>query len=443
MSSKHPVQRWRGRLNSFQQMMLNWEDLHPYNAVHAFELPYAVLPQRVREAIVNTLEGLGVSAVEFDSARRRYDFHPSAGPPEFRVVRCPGDAESALPEEFSSELNRPFPKGRHSPFRFFFIESASSKPYLGVTYHHAVGDASSVSKILKKILLTVTSVDAPPPDLHLDLFPPRVGRLFASEVGFGRAGVLLKSLGRDWVKYKKCHVPGYWNEEDQEIGFGIYGMGCPVETLKDMADEFGATVQDIIFAAMLEGIGKLVPERERAGRRRKNIALATAVDLRRHADQPLENTLGQYLGSYSVSHSVPDDVPFSRLVSDVAAQTNRVKEERSYFSHVWSFSVMAFLWPLMPRTAKRNYARWLFPLMGAISNMNFSDSYAEIGIRHYFRAASTGPIFPILVDITTVGDTYSLTAMYRKSAFSSSDIETLMTHMKNRLTRMYSGTVNA
>jgi NRPS condensation-like uncharacterized protein len=210
-----------------------------------------------------------------------------------------------------------------------------------------------------------------------------------------------------------------------------------------MANEFGATVQDIIFAAMLEGMGKLVPERERAGRMRKNIALATAVDLRRHADQPLENTLGQYLGSYSVSHSVPDDVSFSRLVSDVAAQTNRVKEERSYFSHVWSFSVMAFVWPLMPLTAKRKYARWLFPLMGAVSNMNFSNAFEEVGIRHYFRAASTGPIFPILVDITTVEDAYSLTAMYRKSAFSSSDIDTLMTHIKSRLTRMYSGTVNA
>jgi NRPS condensation-like uncharacterized protein len=251
---------------------------------------------------------------------------------------------------------------------------------------------------------------------------------------------LLKSLWRDWLKFKRCHVPRYSDEDNQEIGFGIYGTGHSTSTLKSLANQYGVTIQDIVFAAMFEGINKLSPGRSQASGIRNNIALATVVDLRRHSEQSLENTMGQFLGSYSVVHSVPDNVPFSRLVSDVSDQTNRIKEERVYFSHVWSFSVMAQVWPYLPMIAKRKNARWLFPLMGAISNMNFSRTFNDIGVRNYIRAASTGPIFPVLVDITTMGDTYTLTAMYRKSAFSSSNINTLMTHIQGRLCGTYSET---
>ncbi len=45
-----------GRLNAFQRVMLQWCELHPYNAAHTYQLSRPLNLPALREAVRETLE---------------------------------------------------------------------------------------------------------------------------------------------------------------------------------------------------------------------------------------------------------------------------------------------------------------------------------------------------------------------------------------------------
>ena len=45
--------------------MLEWNKLHPYNAVHVVRIPEALDLERLRSAITATLEGKGLTCLVF------------------------------------------------------------------------------------------------------------------------------------------------------------------------------------------------------------------------------------------------------------------------------------------------------------------------------------------------------------------------------------------
>lgn len=432
------MSEFRGKLNGFQRMMLHWEDLHPYNAVHAVEIGQPIPLERANAAVQETLISLGVCAVEFDSAYRRYEIHREAPPPEFKYIPSSDNPEAALSREFTDQLNRPFPPGLHSPFRFFHLDSGRDGFFLGLAYHHALCDAASISALMKRIVAQLLAPGAPPP-APMTLYPPTIGRAFPGELSWTRFPALFSGILSDFFGYRKCHIPSYGDETDNRVAFGVYGRDLPTSALLSFAHRHGATVQDAVFAAMLEGFGRLFPEAARPHKKRKHLAVATVIDLRRHAGEKLDDCLGQFLGSYSVKHPVPERTPFSRLIEDLRAQTKRIKHRRTYFTHALTFPLMSLIWPMLPMGWKTRFARNLFPLTGAVSNMDLSDRFARAGVRDYLRAASTGPIMPMLLDITTVGEVFNLTAIYRAGSYSPEQMDSFMGHVRKRLTGEIAG----
>ena len=49
--------------------MLDWNELHPFNAVHVVRVPAALDLPRLRETIQTTLEALGLTNLSVDPAR--------------------------------------------------------------------------------------------------------------------------------------------------------------------------------------------------------------------------------------------------------------------------------------------------------------------------------------------------------------------------------------
>jgi len=217
------------------------------------------------------------------------------------------------------------------------------------------------------------------------------------------------------------------------VAFRIGATGIPIRPLREFAAENRASVQDVVFAALLEGLAETFPEGARGAPWRRNLSLATAINLRGFARPALDNAFGQFLGSYMVMHPVPAGTPFPRLVREVAAQSDFIKRRRLFFSHVWSFTAMAALWPWAGRSVRKRYGRWLCPLSGAVSNMNLTDLFDDLGVSTYLRGASTGPIMPLLLDVTTVGPTFSLTTIHRRSAFSEEQVDALVGSVCRRL----------
>ncbi|HEX2390424.1 MAG TPA: hypothetical protein VHL33_05035, partial [Casimicrobiaceae bacterium] len=79
------MKRLRGRLNVFQATMLDWRELHPYNAVHAVRIEERLAIETLARAVDDTLEHAGLTGLELDRGRARYEWH--GGPSHAEIER--------------------------------------------------------------------------------------------------------------------------------------------------------------------------------------------------------------------------------------------------------------------------------------------------------------------------------------------------------------------
>jgi len=333
----------------------------------------------------------------------------------------------------TNQLNRGFSSGIHCPFRFFLIGAAEGSSWLGLTYHHAVADAWTAALLLEKTLEAAANTETPAFAGKPTLYHPPLRRLFPAELGLRRAPALLVECARDHQSFRRCHLPPYGDGTDPTVHFEVHGLHYPVAELRSLARDSGTTIQDILFAALLEALGTLYPEQTRPIPKRKMLAVATAIDLRRNLGDEMANSLGQFVSSYSVHHPVPDQIEFPQLLADVAEQTARTKRRRLYFAHSWNLRILARLWPFLTQRRKHRSGWKYSPLMAGISNSDLTEIFSGHGPRSYLRAASTGPAMPLLVDLTTVGNSFSLTTIHRNDALSTGTVRDLVEQVQERL----------
>src|SRR5258707_14791868 len=114
----------KGKLNLFQAAILRWRALHPYNAVHVVRVAHAIDPVLLEKALREQLQDLGLTGLELDARRQRYEWTGGPASLALRVIPGAGEAVAALCREIERELNAAFaPQGRVEPFRFFAIDN--------------------------------------------------------------------------------------------------------------------------------------------------------------------------------------------------------------------------------------------------------------------------------------------------------------------------------
>jgi hypothetical protein len=88
-----------------------------------------------------------------------------------------------------------------------------------------------------------------------------------------------------------------------------------------------------------------------------------------------------------------------------------------------------------PGRQKKFYAK-NYPLWAGITNMNLNSVWDETDPNSpldYFRAVSTGPVAPLVLSVTTIGDRVSVGVSYRVAVFSKSDISDLQCRFRQHL----------
>src|SRR4030095_99374 len=91
--------------------MLDWNDAHPYNAVHVVRIPALFELQRLRSIIEHKLEYRGLARLNLD--RQKGTYHHGGGPAncEIEVVATGVDRQSTLTVEIERQLNARFTPG--------------------------------------------------------------------------------------------------------------------------------------------------------------------------------------------------------------------------------------------------------------------------------------------------------------------------------------------
>ena len=143
-----------------------------------------------------------------------------------------------------------------------------------------------------------------------------------------------------------------------------------------------------------------------------------------------------------VTHVVPDGISLRQLAGDLREQTLAIKRQRLYLGTPWELAFARWLLSFFSPDQRKKFYQKNYPLWGGITNMNLNSlwPHAETApTPDYFRAVCTGPVTPLVLSVSTVGDHVNIGLTYRTAVFSERAIEQIKGSLLETLTELHRG----
>ena len=405
----------RGKLNTFQKLVLQWRAVHPLNAVHAVRLDGPPNVDRLRECFPEVVARLGLHGLVVDLGAGTYDYGCGTSP-----VETPWLRHATLDEAIESELNRPFPNGPYCPLRAF-VYSQGPSHVLGVAYDHWIGDAASIAPVLAHTTCDYLGLPRPTSPAP-DLYPPTLRHLLARHFTNETAARLLVHLGRTYTHLRRARRVRHTDATDQYNGFllrcippGQYGA------LREAASALGATVHDLCMAALAKALADHVPP-YRPGSERHGMGIGSVADLRHLVPARWRHAQSLLLCYITLVLDRPRSRDLATLTRHVASMTAPMKHTHTYLASLLNFRLGVKLAPHMPAERMMRFPLKNMPLCGGVSSFRLTSTMmpgnALRRVRQYIRAVSTGPTVPLVAQAAKLDDGLSFGISFRTTAIS-------------------------
>jgi len=416
----------KGKLNLFQAAMVRWREMHPYNAVHVVYVARPLDAPRLEASIRWRLEQLGLTGLGLDARRLRYEWSGGAAAATVAVLAGGADPLATLHGEIERQLNLAFPAaGRFDPFRFFVVVDEGSF-HLGIAYDHFVAGGDSIVLLLQDFVRDYCGIErSGPASPRPCLYPPKYRHLFARQ-----AIPLVKGLANLRVLVASCRRsvrPHYARSEDGYNGVAFFRLDSDDHAnLTRTARDWDMTQNDLFLSILLWILSPRLAERRQAKRRRE-LAVASIVNVRRDFGAKSADGFVPLLASFRVAHPVPPGMGLRELATFVHAETSRVKRGKLYLQTLLAIGLSGLQWRFLSVEQRRgfhakNYAVWagvtplyLDALWPAARTYPFRVEYV--------RAVATGPLSPIVVALTTLGEVVQVAVSFRTAALDRERVD--------------------
>lgn len=410
----------RGKLNLFQAMMLRWRELYPYNAVHVVVVEQPLEPARLKAQIASELQSAGLTGLVLDRRRRRFEYRGGAAAVDVAILPGGENAQRVAEREIERQLNLSFPReGALQPFRFFAVDAGASFR-LGLAYDHFVAGGDSIAVLLAKLVARYRLDGASAAVWTPQLYPSAYGRLFLRHAGAAWRGLWRLPMLAASCR-RSCRAPC---RVDAHAGSGFLSRRVTASdcaSLLRAARDWGVTRNDLFLAILLLALAKVVPQRSAAHRRRE-LGVATIVNVRHELEADATDTFGQFLASLHFSHPVPPAIELRQLAQAVGAETRRIKSEKLYLQTLLAVAWAGFVWRFLEPDRRRGFLAKHYPIWAGITSLNvdalWRASASGAQAPEYLRAVPTGPLAPLVFAITTSGGVIQLGVSYRRADVS-------------------------
>ncbi len=397
--------------------MLDWNVLHPYNAIHVVRLAAKFDCHRLRSVIETTLESLGLANFALDPNRRTGGFLGGTAQSDIQVLTTGGDAIAAVVTEIGRQLNTPFPAAeRINPFRFFVAPEAETFR-LGLVYFHPIADAEAVVRLLKQLADAYLSDEQSVSLVPFVTTPDSAGRRPRLT---GKQLLSLPALFRAARSFVRPH---YHDPQALDNGFALFSLEAnSLDALRATAKSWGATFNDLFLALLMHTLLPLAATKCNSSR--DKIALGCIVNIRKELGVD-RRAFGLFLGSFMVAHPIRDGLGIEELTRAIAHQTGRIKAARLYLATPLQLASVRLAWRFFSTKRTRSFYQKQCPLWGGITNMNINPLWEQTTPGEppdYFRAVSTGPATPLVLSVTTAARRLHLGLSYRTTVFSPDEI---------------------
>jgi hypothetical protein len=396
----------------FQRILRDWDRVHPYNAAQILELRRNVDPQTATTAWSQTLEESRLGRIEI--ARGTYRHICLNGElAKYPVRLLP--AETSLEVLLSAELNQAFDP-KDPPFRAFLIPSGDGQTSrFGVVYQHWIADSVAVRNLLQRWVQRAFSAESLPP-FQLKHAGEGYVRLAGRATGDLTPGQTLLSLLRRHLRFRYVQKVKTLGEADYPVAVIMSRGDGIVPKLVESARRRGVKVNDLLLAATARACDGRVPTQRRG--KRQDLAVGSIVDLRPFVRGSLDQQFGLFLG-FTENICRPAELKNTDLLVRTIAKQNRLHRHRGIWSTStgWLMAARATR-PLVPDKNIYRFLRKETPIVAGLSNVNLNKTWvAEENdlIAGYIRVSPTGPLAPVAMAITSLGNDVQLSLTYRKA----------------------------
>ncbi|MCE9533293.1 MAG: hypothetical protein K8T89_19525 [Planctomycetes bacterium] len=411
-------------LGDFDRLIRSCEEFQPFLGIDAIEVHGPVDAEKLRAAAEDELAILGVGLPLASGDGRTVMYRP--GRPNINVEAI----DSSLADHCSNELNRRFRPDVDPLVRLWVVRTAPH-PHIGMTWQHWPMDGVSASDLFRRILSRFAGFPVVNQITATDLVVPDV-----------------KTIYRPWQTWR--HWFAYQIESIREAiaATRIYSIPRPrpdqtrmrvhLLDLQHPARPAGATLNDVVAAALLWAIADVLPERHRKWWRRR-IDLINFVDLRSVVGEPLERAWGMFL-AFSILH-LPEPKPaqWKALIESVCAQSVRIRDGQWFFASLDAFKTLRRIFPWLPRRWRWSLPYKVAPFAAGLTNTRFRGEWVSEPMQAHFgrswRCAPLGVMAPLTADVCTKENQLSLALTCEENSFMSERIETIQNTMRELLAK--------
>lgn len=406
--------------------MLQWNDMHPYNAVHLARIPEKLELDRLGEAINCILGNYGLAGLTINRGQGTYRYSGGRADWEIRIA---GETQ----KEIERQLNTPFARaGSFNPLRFFVVAARDSF-WLGLAYFHAIADAESVVFLMQRLIRFYMKSAASDASFQIDLYPRGYRSLLRQPRLLGKKIAALPSSIRDM---NNSYRPGY--REDAQNAFAFFCLSAEeLNSLIATGKSWEVTLNDLFLALLLVCLSPIAKERWNA--ERKKMSIGCVIDTRSDLMVESARTFGLFLGSFVITHGVPAEISLVDLAKAIRRQTQAIKKDRAYLGGSLGMVFSRFMLALLSTKRRKKLYQTHFPLWAGVTNMNLNriwDLRQEEKPLDYFRAVSTGPITPLVMSITTARDAVNIGLSYKPSIIPAAVVEEMKACFVSRVQGM-------
>lgn len=421
------------RPTGMQSMMSYWERLHPVNAVQIAEVSRPITSQELSSAVLRLFEKFRAADPwgRWPSATR---VRARSGGEVSCEVRVLSLSDSHPLEGLVTDLlNRPF-ADEEPPFRVGLAENSEAQ-YLWLCYRHSIADARSITLLMQNLLeeLCWTGVESLP--LAIERSAQPLSALFPAEYRqTARLRLVGHSLKTLW-SLRSCHRRPPADPEEFRMSFQVHAERLPLAALQEQAKDWEVTIGELLLAAMLDWFIR-ADRSTPYPRKSPNRCVSVLADLAGRAEPKRPRLFGQYLSPLNIMVNSQRTNSFSDVIRNMQATTRPAHGIADSLRSLRGLSVNSFLVSRCPRAFANWYQELLFPVSGALSNVNLHSVLppprTSLPLTNYFRGTCATQFAPMILCLTTFQDTCTLTTTHRDTVYSADEIREMARHVIRR-----------
>jgi len=411
------------RLNDFQQIMLYWNEVWPFQVVDVVEVCGAIDAEALRAAAAAELERMHAVGPVLDAGRSVCTFRGGPANVEVCVVEAivGSTHDQRLQRQVVAELARRFTLQHDELIRLWILPPADGASgddtTVGMTWQHWFADGLTAADLLRRILRRVLSPTSDEGPSLTNIASPEKNPF----EDYGFADFCRAAVNVLRVMSTSLTVDSDAPEFAGTLAADPLLVAQPAECLtrlRRLSKAWGVTINDLVCTALmraLQATSAAMPGDQALRTRVGNI-----VDLRPFGDATLNDRAGQFLALMLLDAPYAPKATWRELASLVHRRSQYLKESKLFMSTLGAFRSGRRILAAMPKSLLPSAIEVSMRLSATITNLRLPAAWSEAvwmsQVSGYRRFLPPNLCSPVVLGLTTKGTELTMTFTIRRGA---------------------------